>query len=192
MSIASLTDARLQRVANPDRRTVRVAARHTDRQTAAQTAATRTITPLPQATDLARYIPSEAIAIYVAVLALFSPLTPSSGGHVWQLDFRSRWWLFGLSLVFTAALTWLIYLGKRRQAGTRGPGRDLPIFELSVAVVAMAVWACALPDSPLLDFEFWDTKDASVLLLVATALIPVVANALGKTPPTYEEAATDA
>ena len=186
MSIASLTDARIHRTSHSDRRTQTVSARgkrehsHTAR---------RTITPLPAANQVARYIPTEAIGIYIAILALFNPLVPKPGQQLWQLDFHSRWWFFGISLIGTGALVWLMYLGKARAAGHKLDGPDIPVFEMLIAIAAMAAWALALPDNPLQSFSWWKEGISPVILSAATFLIPLVAAALGKSPPTYEEAA---
>lgn len=187
MSIASLTDARIHRTSTTDRRARTVHAR-AGRTTKAPRPS-RTLTPLPAANQLARYIPTEAIAIYVAVLALFTPLVANGRTKAWQLDYTSRWYLFAAGLVGTASLVWLVYLGKSRAAGHKGGGRDIPLFEMFVAMLAMAAWAFALPDTPLKDFSWWRAGVSSVILTAATLLMPLIASALGKTPPTYEEAA---
>jgi hypothetical protein len=186
MSIASLTDARIHRTSAGDRRRRRVHVRAHRGEKAPDRS--RTITPLPGANQIARYIPTEAIAIYIGILALFAPLAQKPHTKVWQLDYTSRWYLFAAGLVGTAILVWLVYLGKSRAAGHKGPGRDVPVFEIAMAVLAMAAWAFALPDTPLQDFSWWQKGISPVILTAATLLIPVIASAWGKTPPTYEEA----
>ena len=164
MSIASLADARIDR-------------------------AQQTATSSPPTTQVARYIPTEAIGIYIAILALFNPLVPKPGQHLWQLNFTSRWVFLGLSLVGTGALVWLTYLAKARAAGHKGSGRDVPVFEIVIAMAAMAAWALALPDNPLQAFSWWQEGVSPVILTAATFLIPLVAAAIGEAPPIYEEPA---
>ena len=134
MSIASLTDARIHRTSAGDRRRRGVHVRaHREKKAPDRS---RTITPLPGANQIARYIPTEAIAIYVAILALYAPLAPKPHTHVWQLDYTSRWYLFAAGLVGTAILVWLVYLGKSRAAGHKGRGKDVPVFEIAMVVFA--------------------------------------------------------
>jgi hypothetical protein len=147
----------------------------------------RTITPLKGASDLARYVPTEAVALYVVILAgAFATPTLSGNQKLYQLDYTTRWRFFGVMLVVTAALSWLIYAAKTRS--TDHTPHDVPVFEMIIAVVAMAAWAAALPDSPFADFKWYGGWFPPIVLGTATALIPLIAQALGKTAPTYLEA----
>jgi hypothetical protein len=181
-----MADAAIQRkrVSGPATTTT---VRPADGTAAAGTAgAGRTITPLKGASDLARYVPTEAVAVYVAVLAgAFTAPTLSANQKLYQLDYTNRWWFFGAMLVVTAALSWLIYAAKTRtEDRTR---HDVPVFEMVIATVAMAAWAAALPDSPFADFKWYGGWFPPIVLGTTTALIPLIAEALGKTAPTYVE-----
>jgi uncharacterized membrane protein YdcZ (DUF606 family) len=199
MSLASIADARIQRQrqAQPRRGvrslvTVR-SARAEGAPDADRAKPKRDITPLPGATDLARYVPTEAIALYIPILAgAFSEPKAPTGKELHEADFSSRWWFFLGALVGTLALTYLIYAAKKRsEAGGWKPRKDIPVFEMTVALVAMAAWSVSLPDSPLLDFEWYGGWIAPVVLLGSTLLIPLVAAALGKIPPVYVEEVDD-
>jgi hypothetical protein len=192
MSIAAMTDARLQRRRHPQATRARARARGVGREPSPPAgSAGREITPLPAANSVARYVPTEAIAIYVAILAgAFGPLKVASGADLsTAFDFTSRWLFLAGSLVVTAGLVWLLYIGKARSQG--GPYREVPLFEMAVAMVALAAWAFALPDTPLADFSFYGDWLPPVVLGLTTFAIPAVASALGKTPPVYEEDDSD-
>jgi uncharacterized membrane protein len=186
MSIASMADSAIQRKRLPTgTTTATVAARG-----AGGAGTGRTITPLKGASDLARYIPTEAIAIYISILAgAFAALTPKQGQQVSDLDYSSRWLFFFAMLGVTAGLVWLIYAAKTRQSDRRK--RDVPVFEIAVAMIAMGAWAAALPDTPFADFKWYGAWFPPLVLATTTALLPLIAAALGKTAPTYEEVEND-
>jgi len=185
MSISSMADAAIQRKRLGDGQTVaRVKARGTNAGTG------RVITPLKAASDVARYVPTEAIALYVAILSgAFGVLTAKPPKKLFELDYSSRWYFYFAMLGVTAALVWLIYAAKTRQADRRR--RDVPVFEMAISVVAMAAWAAALPDTPFADFEWYGGWFAAIVLSTTTALVPLIAAALGKTAPIYEETSDD-
>jgi hypothetical protein len=146
--------------------------------------------PLPTADSIVRYIPTEAVAIYVAILSgAFSPLVPKPGQSLDQLDYRSRWIFLGAFALATAGLVWLLYVGKARSAGERYT--DVPVFEMAVASIALVGWAFALPDSPLVDFSFYGGWLPPVILGMTTFLIPAVAAALGRTPALFQDTAEE-
>lgn len=200
MSLSSMADARIQRERVPQasrglrtRDTVRTAevegAERAGVPAERARVASRDITPLPGATDIARYVPTEAIALYIPLLVgIFdAPVAPAQN-EIHDADYTGRWWLFVWALVGTAILTLLIYIAKKRSAdGAWEKHKDLPVFEIVVAVVAMAAWALALPDTPLADFSWYDAWLAPVILLGTAAALPLVASALGKNPPIYVE-----
>jgi hypothetical protein len=92
-------------------------------------------------------------------------------------------------LAFTAGLVWLMYAAKQRQTPAKQPGKkhNVPLFEMVVAVIAMAAWAAALPDSPFEDFDWYGGWFAPILLSTTTTLLPLIAAAAGKTAPTYQQ-----
>lgn len=184
MSISSMTDASVQR-----KRITAGAKTSVVPQTGSSSGQGRTITPLKQAAEVARYIPTEAIALYVAILAgAFGALTPKTGQKLYEFDFTSRWIFYVVMLVVTAALVWLVYAAKTHQNDIDRREHDVPVFEMVIAAVAMACWAAALPDSPFQDFKWYGGWFAAIVLSTSAAIIPLIAQALGKTAPTYVEA----
>jgi len=129
--------------------------------------------------QLMRYIPTESIVLYVAVLALFSPLKAPEGKTVADLSFQGRWITFIAFISLTLILVPLLYLGKARAAGKTF---TTPIFEMAVAPLAFSAWALALPDTPLRTISGYKEAIGAALVLGATLLIGVAADALGKAP----------
>ncbi len=186
MSIASMADGAIQRKLAKAGAATTVVPRP-----ATGEAAARTITPLKAASDVARYIPTEAIAIYIAILVgAFGPLKLVAGMKASDLDYSSRWHFFFIMLGVTVALVWLIYAAKTRETPAKDPDKryNIPVFEMAIAAVALAAWAAALPDTPFADFHWYGGWFAPTVLATATALLPLIAAAAGRTAPTYEEA----
>lgn len=185
MSIVSMTDAAIQR-----KRVAEGAPRTAVAAGAATTTSGRTITPLKTASDVARYVPTEAIALYIAILAgAFGVLKATNGKQLYELDYSSRWQFYFIMLGVTAALVWLIYAAKTAASDRRK--RDVPVFEMVIATLAMAAWAAALPDTPFATYKWYGGWFSSITLTTTTALLPLIATALGKTAPTYVEASGD-
>lgn len=136
---------------------------------------------VPQSTlnQLMRYIPTESITLYVAVLALFSPLKAPTGKTVADLSFQGRWINFAGFCALTIVLVPLLTLTKSRGAGK---AFKWPLFEMAVAPIAFAAWAFALPDTPLRTINGYKEAIGAALVLGATVLIGVVADAAGKAP----------
>lgn len=186
MSIASMADGALQRKRVATGGTTQVGARPETGE-----AKSRTITPLKGASEIARWIPTEAIALYIAILAgAFGTLSVPDGTKLEDLDYASRWTFYFVMLAFTAALVWLVYAAKNREAPAKAPNkkRNIPVFEMGIAALAMAAWAAALPDTPFADFSWYGGWFPPVVLSTTTAVLPLIAAAAGRVPPTFEEA----
>jgi hypothetical protein len=189
MSIASMSDASLTRARHgikigrgSTRPTVKAEPAHDGTP---NTTTPASITPLPSANDVARWIPTEAIALY---LAFYSGIFGASVDG--NTDFTTRWQFFTFfGLVGTAVLVVLIYTAKWQDA----PDKDykFPLFEIVIADLAFAAWALALPAAPSAEWGWGDWFPVAVLLL-ATSLIPLIAGALNMNPPIYTEASAPA
>ena len=189
MSIASMADGAIQRKLVATGATTQV-----DPRPETGEAKSRTITPLKGASEIARWIPTEAVALYIAILAgAFGALSVPSGKKLADLDYSSRWWFYSVMLVVTAALVWLIYAAKNRETSAKQPGKraNIPVFEMAIAVLVMAAWAAALPDSPFADFSWYGGWFPPIVLSTTTAVVPLIAAAAGRTAPTYEESKDD-
>lgn len=167
MSIVSMAEAKVQRDnPRPDRGSVKV-----DDKPAG--------VPQNVLNQLMRYIPTESITLYVAVLALFSPLKAPQNKKVADLSFQGRWINFATFCALTLVLVPLLCLAKNRAA--KKPWK-WPVFEMLVAPIAFAAWALSLPDTPLRTISGYKEAIGAAMVLGATVLIGVVADAAGKGP----------
>jgi hypothetical protein len=134
--------------------------------------------PLSQ---LVKYIPTETIALYIAVLGALGDIKAPPHKEISDADFSSRWiWMYVL-LVATLVLT--LGLSYRSQKDTAPQAKfKLPIFEICAAGVAFLIWALSLPSTPLrdiggYDYNAWNT----VIILGGTVIVATAAYVLGKT-----------
>jgi hypothetical protein len=180
-----MSDARLARARNGGRGRRVV---HPDHQSALQTGTSTTITPLAAANDVVRWIPTEAIALYLAFYAgIFG-----SGASSTATDFATRWQFFGWAgLGGTAVLVVLIYTAKWRLSAAANAKWEFPLFEILLADIAFAGWALALPASPALQWSRYGDWFPEAMLVLVTTLVPLIGSALGLNPPTYVEPVAD-
>jgi hypothetical protein len=136
--------------------------------------------------QLTRWIPSESILLYVALLATFTTLTPQGTQKIYQLDFRSRW----IALWAFVVVTELLVIGLSYGKATRNHKTfKWPVFELLVAPIAFIAWAVALPDTPLLDYKGYNNALGAFVLLAVTVGISVAAYIFNQSPD-YETVVT--
>jgi hypothetical protein len=129
--------------------------------------------------QITRWIPTETISIYVALLALLAPIAKHAP------SFESRWILFGIVTAVNPIVVLLLAMAKT----VPGDKFGLPLFEMMVAPLAFAAWAFALPDTPLAQLAHYDLKWNAAILSVTTTGIVLVANALHKSPD-YDQVVT--
>jgi hypothetical protein len=122
-------------------------------------------TPDSSALDgLVKYIPTEAVTLYVAATAAMKSLTETFS---WLSASRLYWGF----VVLTPILFLLIYFGKRRsQKLPIAPAHvtDWPWWKLIACTIAFMVWALAVP--PLVDTDAGKIVAAFGALLVSTLL----------------------
>ncbi len=131
------------------------------------------------ANQITRWIPTETISVYVALLALLVPLSNRAP------SFESRWILFGIVTAVNPIVVILLMMAKTQPDDKFA----WPVFEMVVAPIAFAAWAFALPDTPLSQFPHYDLKWNAAILSVTTTGIVLVANALHKSPD-YDQVVT--
>jgi hypothetical protein len=124
------------------------------------------------ANQITRWIPTETITIYVALLALVAPHTALSS------SFTSRWVLF--SIVTAATPVVVVLLGLAKASGIHD--FKFPVFEMIISPVAFAAWAFSLPDTPLSSLGGYDIKWNAAIVTVTTVAITLIANALHLSP----------
>jgi hypothetical protein len=178
MSIASMSDARLARSRHGGRARGAAPPGH---GAASQASEASAITPLSAANDVARWIPTEAIVLYLAFYAgIFGSV--ASGGDT---DFATRWQFLGFAGIGgTTLLVILIYTAKWRLTTEKW---EFPLLEVLLADLAFAGWALALPASPALQWHRYGSWFPEAVLVLVTTLVPLVGAALGMNPPTYVE-----
>jgi uncharacterized membrane protein len=118
--------------------------------------------------QITRWIPTETITVYVALLALLAPLA----GH--SPSFTSRWVLFSIITASNPVVVILLTMAKTKS----GDAFKCPVFEMIIASVAFAAWAFALPDTPLSSISGYAIKWNTAILTGTTIAIALLANAL--------------
>lgn len=115
--------------------------------------------------SLARYIPTEAITLYVAACSVLTALK----GKVPPTSAVCVYWSF---VILTPLLFLIIFVGKRRTAGL--PALPVvpkwPWWKLIASTVAFGVWALAVPGSPYLQGEVGGVLAGFFALFVSTFL----------------------
>jgi hypothetical protein len=125
---------------------------------------------------IAAYIPSEALAVYLALLGILVPVAGTPGGQVFAV--RLITFVVGLALVVS-----LVYLSYKPAPQETAATSNKKRFLLSVlAVIAFAAYSIATPGGILTDLAFlgiastiWGGAAAIVLALV----LPYAADKLG-------------
>ena len=124
------------------------------------------------AARVAKYVPSEIVAAYVAILAVLDPATAGAGGGAARVHALC---LVAFVALLAATPLYLLALGRRSKRGA-------PAVQLVVSSLAFVVWAyalrgltCAFPAVP---FDGQVAFVALVLFTVASGLVtpPVAAD----------------
>lgn len=114
------------------------------------------------------YIPTEIITVYVATLgALSAPAGASPGdGLTASIAF----------LILTPVIVWLIYAGKVKASGKPLPTnvKEWPVWEMTAATISFAVWATALPNSPMTSRDLISSAMAAVLIMVVSLVLGLI------------------
>jgi hypothetical protein len=135
--------------------------------------------PAPARTPLAAvvtYIPTEIIAVYVAVVAAMT--APGAAGPT---SFAA-WVAFAAFLIATPIVVWLTYAAKVQSGRSNLPTDPSrwPRWEMAAGTVAFAVWAFALPQTPFISFGWYTPAVAGVAILVVSTSIGLLAPFVAK------------
>jgi hypothetical protein len=179
MSVSSMADmafARRKDVGNPDeglRDLGRVAEERGQKPETATTASSAIAA-------IAAYIPTEVLTVYVAILATFGvtvPVEGSAGTETLAATAPTPVMLYVIFLVLAPLVVWGLYAAKARQAGRKLPVSigAWPKWEMFAGAVAYAIWAAALPASPLGAFDWFNQAAAGVVALIVSMLLGVFA-----------------
>jgi amino acid transporter len=115
---------------------------------------------------IAAYIPSEALAVYLPALGIFSPR-----------EAVGAWLVFGLGILVVLLFTWL-GLTKRRRKANAAKGRVV----YSLGLIGFVLYAGALPGSPFEYLHDLAPKILAFLALVAAFVMPEIASRNGIQP----------
>jgi len=137
---------------------------------------------------MATYIPTEILTLYVAVLAAISePNAPAASGVNAAANEvpASAWISYCTFLVMTPLVVWMVYAAKVRAAHKPLPlaYREWPVWEMFAATVAYAAWAFALPNNPFTKMSWYNAAISSVVVLVVSTLLGLLAPILQKSLP---------
>lgn len=122
--------------------------------------------------SLVKYIPTEAVTLYVATLSAARLMRSVIPGF----DPRTIYWAFFL---VTPTLFLLVYASKRASDGLRAlpSPKQWPWWELIACTVAYAVWGLAVPGNPYVDSALvaaFAAFGAVVISTFLTLLEPIV------------------
>jgi hypothetical protein len=141
-----------------------------------------TSTPTTSAiSSMAAYIPTEVITVYVAVLAAIGTSAPAPGSQstatVTAMSLASPFPLYILFIILVPVIVWGLYAGTVKAAKKPIPKSigAWPKWEMFAGTIAFAIWAAALPNSPLSEFSWFSAAVAGIAALVISMLIGVFA-----------------
>lgn len=95
-------------------------------------------------------IPTESLAAYTAVIAVFSTISTAEGSYL-----PARWWVFGAFMALTVVALFASYYRKAKApvGGSKKKGkandRKFPVFEVLSSLTAAASWGLVTPGGPL-------------------------------------------
>lgn len=127
---------------------------------------------------IVQWIPSEAVGSYVALLGLFGP---NGTGARWVL------FVIGAALVVVFLLLNTALVNKRgaeewrRQKKSGDPPKlstKRVLILLGLTLIAYVAWACALPETPFLDWWTDATIAGGAAVIVLALLLPKLAELL--------------
>lgn len=128
---------------------------------------------------IAAFIPSEAIAIYVAGFGILTPDTSTA-----------KWTIFGVALVLIPIFIWLNYVTENRKRRRTGKAKVRTVWLIVLfAVVAYVAWAAAMPGTPFLELSDDATRIGGFVVVIAAALMYKAGEVLGIVP-NADQAAT--
>lgn len=116
------------------------------------------------ATELSRYIPTEAIGLYTAIL----PFLVKDGTPLSEQSYTARWILAGGVAVIALLFAVGVY---RKEVLKRGGSFRWPIKRTLTVLFAFAAWVAVIPGSPFQDFSWFSPAIGGIIGLVAVAAL---------------------
>lgn len=122
-------------------------------------------------TTLTTYVPTEALTLYVALVAALQPAAntdPSTTG---------RWIAFWFFLIFTPLAVWVTFATKLVSDNKELPlrFRFWPKWEMIAGTLAYVAWAMGLPDTPFSQYSWYSSSVAGFAVLITSTLLGMLA-----------------
>lgn len=116
-------------------------------------------------TVLFAYIPTEIIALYIAVVSVVN-----------STNTKATWITFLIFLIFTPVVVWLIFAAKYLKANGKMPYAiaTLPIWEMMASTVSFVAWAFALPNSVFHYFSWYSQSVAGIGILLTSTILGLI------------------
>lgn len=126
------------------------------------------------AKEIVTYIPTEVVAVYVAGVAVLHSATTTSRA--------AEWGLLIAVLVLTPFAVWATYAAQVRAGNRPLPmaPRTWPWPAIVVSTFAFLVWSYSLPASPFGYLSWYQPIVASIVLLLGTVILGLIAPLLPK------------
>lgn len=117
---------------------------------------------------LIRYIPTEAITLYVAALAAVPVLQQAVSAY-------QAVQIYNAFLILTPLLVLVVYASKRATEGMRPlPGfKQWPWWEMAASLIAFAAWGLAVPGNPYTNSPAGTAAAGLAVIVVSTILTRV-------------------
>lgn len=119
------------------------------------------------ATELTRYIPTEAIGLYTAAL----PFLVSDNTPLADQNYTSRWIL--VAIVAIIAVLYAVGIFKK-EVEKRGERFRWPPKRTVTVLIAFGAWVMVIPGSPFQAFSWFSPSLGAVIGLVATAILSLI------------------
>jgi hypothetical protein len=108
---------------------------------------------------IAGYIPSEALALYIAALGTFQPSTDTA-----------KWVVLGLGVVLV-----IVFAGWSALDRATRPATDKIVIVTVLAIISFVTYAAALPGSPFLSIHAQATAAAGFVAILLSLVLPKIA-----------------
>jgi len=125
---------------------------------------------------LTTYLPTEALTLYVALVAALQPQA-NAAGTVTSTSNTGHWIAFWIFLVFTPLAVWITFATRLASDNKQLPLRPRywPRWEMTAGTLAYVAWAVGLPDSPFARFSWYSPAVAGFVVLVTSTLLGMLA-----------------
>jgi len=124
------------------------------------------------ASTLSKYIPSEAVALYVAVLPFLVPKNTALD----QQHYGTRWVVAG-AIALIAVIYAVGLYRKDRRAKTLTFLWQVAFWKSAAVLIAFTGWVCVVPGSPFNSFSWYSPSLGAVIGLVVGGLLGALAAA---------------